>query len=161
MASHETVDRLFVRCRQLVTLTDGAPTGPRREAAMQAMGVVEDGAVAVKDGRIVAVGTTAEVTARYRAPEELDLDGFVVLPGFVDCHTHPVFAETREREFHMRCAGADYMAIAQAGGGILSSMRAVRGASLEALTERTEQHPYFTPIGASASGRFEAAPGLG
>lgn len=140
MSSHETVDRLFVRCRQLVTLTDGAPTGPRRAEAMQAMGVVEDGAVAVKDGRIVAVGTTAEVTARYRAPEELDLDGFVVLPGFVDCHTHPVFAETREREFHMRCAGADYMAIAQAGGGILSSMRAVREASLDQLTERTEQH---------------------
>ena len=140
MSDLEIVDRLFVRCRQLVTLTDGAPTGPRRKDAMQAMGVVEDGAVAVKDGRIVAVGTTAEVTSRYRAPEELDLDGFVVLPGFVDCHTHPVFAETREREFHMRCAGADYMAIAQAGGGILSSMRAVRAASLEDLTERTEQH---------------------
>ena len=140
MSDPQTVDRLFVRCRQLVTLTDGAPTGPRRKDAMQAMGVVEDGAVAVKDGRIVAVGTTAEVTSRYRAPEELDLDGFVVVPGFVDCHTHPVFAETREREFHMRCAGADYMAIAQAGGGILSSMRAVREASLEALTDRTEQH---------------------
>ena len=140
MSDLEIVDRLFVRCRQLVTLTDGAPTGPRRKDAMQAMGVVEDGAVAVKDGRIVAVGTTAEVTSRYRAPEELDLDGFVVLPGFVDCHTHPVFAETREREFHMRCAGADYMAIAQAGGGILSSMRAVREASLEELTDRTERH---------------------
>ena len=72
--------------------------------------------------------------------EELDLDGFVVMPGFVDCHTHPVFAATREREFHMRCAGADYMAIAQAGGGILSSMRDVRAASLEALTERTERN---------------------
>jgi len=136
----ETVDRLFVHCRQLVTLTDGAPTGPRRKDAMRAMGVIEDGAVAVKDGRIVAVGRTSEITAKYRAPEELDLEGFVVLPGFVDCHTHPVFAKTREQEFHMRCAGADYMAIAQAGGGILSSMRAVREASLEALTDRTERH---------------------
>ncbi|MCK5940779.1 MAG: imidazolonepropionase, partial [Planctomycetes bacterium] len=136
----ETVDRLFVHCRQLVTLTDGAPTGPRRGAAMKAMGVVEDGAVAVKDGRIVAVGPTDEIAANYHAPEELDLDGFVVMPGFVDCHTHPVFARTREREFHMRCAGADYMEIAQAGGGILSSMRAVREATLDELTERTEQH---------------------
>lgn len=136
----ETVDRLFVHCRQLVTLTDGDPTGPRRKDAMKPMGVIEDGAVAVQDGRIVAVGTTDEITAKYRAPEELDLDGFVVLPGFVDCHTHPVFAKTREQEFHMRCAGADYMAIAQAGGGILSSMRAVREASLEELTDRTEQH---------------------
>ncbi|MFN3244553.1 MAG: imidazolonepropionase [Planctomycetota bacterium] len=136
----ETVDRLFVHCRQLVTLTDGEPTGPRRKDAMQPMGVIDDGAVAVQGGRIVAVGSTDEITARYRAPEELDLDGFVVMPGFVDCHTHPVFARTREQEFHMRCAGADYMAIAQAGGGILSSMRAVREASLEELAERTEQH---------------------
>ncbi|MEC8251660.1 MAG: imidazolonepropionase [Planctomycetota bacterium] len=136
----ETVDRLFVRCREVVTLTAGAPTGPRRREQMRALGVIKDGAVAVKDGRIVAVGATDEIAAAYRAPEELDLDGFVVMPGFVDCHTHPVFAETREQEFHMRCAGADYMAIAQAGGGILSSMRGVRGASLEALTDRTEQH---------------------
>ena len=136
----ETVDRLFVRCRELVTLTDGAPTGARHTEQMRALGVIKDGAVAVKDGRIVAVGTTDEIAAAYRAPEELDLDGFVVMPGFVDCHTHPVFAETREQEFHMRCAGADYMAIAQAGGGILSSMRGVRGASLEVLTDRTEQH---------------------
>ena len=107
---------------------------------MNKMGVIKDGAVAVKDGRIVAVGTTAEITSGYQAPEELDLDGFVVMPGFVDCHTHPVFARTREREFHMRCAGADYMEIAKAGGGILSSMQAVRDASLDELTERTEQH---------------------
>ena len=136
----EAVDRLFVRCRELVTLTDGAPTGPRRKEQMRALGVIEDGAVAVRDGRIVAVGTTEEIVAKYRAPEELDLDGFVVMPGFVDCHTHPVFAKTREQEFHMRCAGADYMEIAQAGGGILSSMRAVRDATLDELTDRTEQH---------------------
>jgi len=136
----ETVDRLFVHCRQLVTLTDGAPTGPRRGDAMQKLGVIEDGAVAVKDGRIVAVGTTDELTRAYRAHEELDLEGFVVLPGFVDCHTHPVFAKTREHEFHLRCAGADYMEIAKQGGGILSSMRAVREATVEQLAERTEEH---------------------
>lgn len=136
----ETVDRLFVHCRELVTLTDGDPTGPRRGDAMRKLGVIEDGAVAVKDGRIVQVGTTDEITRRYRAPEELDFDGFVVMPGFVDCHTHPVFAKTREKEFHMRCAGADYMEIAKAGGGILSSMHAVREASLEHLVEMTERH---------------------
>ena len=136
----ESVDRLFVHCRELVTLTDGEAIGPRRGAAMQKLGVIEDGAVAVKDGRIVAVGQTADILRDYQAPEELDLDGFVVLPGFVDCHTHPVFAATREREFHMRCAGADYMEIAKAGGGILSSMQAVRKASLDDLVERTELH---------------------
>ena len=131
----ESVDRLFVHCRELVTLTDGEATGPRRGNAMQQLGVIEDGAVAVKDGRIVAVGHTADILRDYQAPEELDLDGFVVMPGFVDCHTHPVFAATREREFHMRCAGADYMEIAQAGGGILSSMQAVRKATLDELVE--------------------------
>lgn len=134
------VDRLFVHCKQLVTLTDGPAEGPRRAEAMQALGVIEDGAVAVRDGRIVAVGTTDAIAREYRAADELDLTGFVVAPGFVDCHTHPVFARTREREFHMRCQGADYMAIAQQGGGILSSMRAVRETSLDDLTERTTEH---------------------
>ncbi|MGA0060366.1 MAG: imidazolonepropionase [Planctomycetota bacterium] len=104
---------------------------------MQALGVVPDGASAVRDGRIVAVGATDEVGKLYRAPVEHDLGGTVVLPGFVDCHTHPVFAATREDEFHMRCAGADYMAIAEAGGGILSSVRAVRAAGEDQLFART------------------------
>lgn len=134
------VDRMFVHCRELVTLTDGEPTGPRRGEAMRRLGVVADGAVAVRGGRIVAVGPTDAIARDYRAREELDLSDHVVLPGFVDCHTHPVFAATREHEFHLRCAGADYMAIAAAGGGILSSMRAVRAASLEALTACTVEH---------------------
>lgn len=136
----ETVDRLFVHCRELVTLADGEPLGPRRGEAMRRLGVVEDAAIAVRDGRIVATGPTDRITRDYRAPEELDLSGFVVLPGFVDCHTHPVFAKTRENEFHQRCAGADYMAIAAAGGGILSSMRAVRSTTVEELADRTVRH---------------------
>jgi imidazolonepropionase len=135
-----SVDRLFVHCKELVTLADGPPTGPRRGAAMRALGVVPDGAVAVRGGRVVATGPTDEMRRDYRAGDELDLSGYVVLPGFVDCHTHPVFAATREGEFHQRCAGADYMAIAEQGGGILSSMRAVRAASLEELTARTTEH---------------------
>ncbi|MBX3462316.1 MAG: imidazolonepropionase [Planctomycetes bacterium] len=134
------VDRLFVHCRELVTLTDGPATGPRRGAAMRRLGVLEDGAVAVRDGRIVATGTTHALRRDYRAEAELDLSGYVVLPGFVDCHTHPAFVKTREHEFHQRCAGADYMAIAAAGGGILSSMRAVREATAEELTDAVERH---------------------
>ena len=136
----ETVDRLFVHCRELVTLTDGPATRPRRGEAMRALGVIDDGAVAVRDGRIVATGPTDRLLRDYRAADELDLSGHVVLPGFVDCHTHPVFARTREHEFHLRCAGADYMQIAAAGGGILSSMRAVREMPLAELAERTERH---------------------
>ncbi|MGA1524344.1 MAG: sulfatase-like hydrolase/transferase, partial [Planctomycetota bacterium] len=133
----ETVDRLFVHAGEIVTLADGPARGARRGEGMQALGVVPDGAIAVRDGRIVAVGATDEVGKLYRAPVEHDLGGTVVLPGFVDCHTHPVFAATREDEFHMRCAGADYMAIAEAGGGILSSVRAVRAAGEDQLFART------------------------
>ncbi len=136
----ETVDRLFVHCRELVTLTDGPAHGPRRGAAMAPLGIVADGAIAVRAGRIVATGPTDRLSRDYAATDEIDLSGYVVMPGFVDCHTHPVFARTRENEFHMRCAGADYMAIAQAGGGILSSMRALREMPLAQLTECTERH---------------------
>jgi imidazolonepropionase len=132
-----SVDRLYTHIRQLVTLADGPATGPRRGAEMQKLGVIEDGAIAVRGGRILATGTTDEIARHYRATDELDLSGFVVMPGFVDCHTHPVFAATREQEFHMRCAGADYMAIAQEGGGILSSMRSVRECPLEDLAAAT------------------------
>ena len=136
----ETVDRLFVHCKELVTLAEGEPTGARRGAMMRQLGVIADGAVAVRAGRIVATGPTDAITRAYHAAEDLDLSDYVVLPGFVDCHTHPVFARTREHEFHMRCAGADYMAIGAAGGGILSSMRAVRETSLAELAEITTRH---------------------
>lgn len=122
-------DRLFVHAKELVTLADGPRSGSRRGSAMQALGVVRDGAIAVRDGCVLATGTTDDLARRIRARETIDLRGLVVLPGFVDGHTHPVFAATREDEFHRRCAGADYLAIAQAGGGILSSVRAVRAAS--------------------------------
>jgi imidazolonepropionase len=132
-------DRLYVNARELVTLADG-PTGPRRRSEMRRLGVIEDGAMAVRNGRVLATGKTTELQPRYPGFEEVDLNQHVVLPGFVDCHTHPVFAATREEEFHMRCGGADYMAIAAAGGGILSSVRAVRAASLEELTETVRKN---------------------
>ncbi len=119
-------ERLYVHCKELVTLADGAQRGARRGNDMSQLGVIEDGAVAVRDGRVLATGKTSDLRARYPDFGQVNLRDHVVMPGFVDCHTHPVFATTREREIHMRCAGADYMAIAAAGGGILSSMHAVR-----------------------------------
>jgi len=102
---------------------------------MQDVGLIQDGAVAVADGRVVMTGPTADVLANFPSVPTVDLSGFVVVPGVVDCHTHPVFAETRENEFHMRCAGADYMEIAAAGGGILNSSEKTRAASREQLVE--------------------------
>ena len=128
------VDRLYIHCAELVTLTSGPATGARRGSAVHDVGeVIEDGAIAVTDGKIAATGKTKDLRAMHPAAAEVDLTGYVVLPGFVDCHTHPVFAETRQEEFHMRCGGADYMAIAAAGGGILNSSRKTREASEEDL----------------------------
>ncbi|MCC6781582.1 MAG: imidazolonepropionase [Planctomycetes bacterium] len=128
-------DRLFVNARELVTLADGPATGARRGAAMQALGSIHGAAIAVRDGLVLATGPTEQLLARVRSEEIVDLQGLVVFPGFVDAHTHPVFAATRENEFHQRCAGADYLAIAAAGGGILSSVRAVRAATENELVE--------------------------
>ena len=90
-------------------------------------------ALAIDRGQIVALGPEAELGARYRARERLDARGGLVVPGFVDAHTHPVFAGTREDEFEQRTRGATYVEIALAGGGILSSVRALRAASKEQL----------------------------
>lgn len=140
MTQAHAADSLYVHCNELVTLADGAPEALRRGEAMQALGVIRDGAIAVRDGLVAAVGTTDELGPRFPDLEAVDLSGFTVIPGFVDCHTHPVFAATREEEFHQRCAGADYMAIAAAGGGILSSVRSVREAGLDELTQITRAH---------------------
>ena len=91
------------------------------------------GAVAMDAGRIVAVGPESELRARFAAQRELDAAGGLLVPGFVDAHTHPVFAGTREEEFEMRTRGATYVEIAKAGGGIVSSVKGVRELSHEQL----------------------------
>ncbi|MBU8537766.1 imidazolonepropionase [Falsiroseomonas tokyonensis] len=97
------------------------------------LGVIEDGAIAAKDGRIAWVGPRAELPAT--AAETRHCDGAWILPGLIDCHTHLVFAGDRAREFEMRLEGASYEAIAKAGGGILSTVRATREASEDALVQ--------------------------
>ena len=124
------VDLIVYGAGQLVTL---AGNGPRRGAASGELGLIVDGAVAVSAGQIVAVGASSEVRNSYRAPREIDAAGRVVLPGFIDAHTHPVFAGSRQDEFERRIAGATYLEIMAAGGGIMSTVRATRTASLEQL----------------------------
>ena len=116
------------------------PAGPRRGSAQGELGIVRDGALAAgADGRILAVGTTAEVRgAVHLAPDArvIDATGRAVLPGFVDPHTHAIFAGDRADEFARRLEGADYLEILAAGGGILSTVRATRAASESELAER-------------------------
>lgn len=129
---------LLTHAAQLLTL-QGLDVGPRRGPQMSDLGIVLDGAVLIADGKVVTVGQTDEIVKHEllnSGPvEEIDCRGKVVLPGFVDSHTHPVFTTPRLVDFEKRTAGADYEEIAAAGGGIRASLRGVREASREELAK--------------------------
>jgi imidazolonepropionase len=117
----EQVDRVW-RNATLCTLA----------ATLAGLGVVGDGVVMARAGRIVFAGPSADAPA-VRAAETVDCEGRLVMPGLVDCHTHLVYAGSRAREFALRLAGASYAEIARAGGGIAATVRATRAASEAAL----------------------------
>ncbi|HLY55913.1 MAG TPA: imidazolonepropionase [Stellaceae bacterium] len=98
-----------------------------------ALGLMAGGSIVVRDGRIADVGVAAEIASRYPGAPTRDLSGRLVTPGLVDCHTHLVHAGNRAHEFELRLAGASYEEIAQAGGGIASTVRATREASEDRL----------------------------
>jgi imidazolonepropionase len=118
---------------ELLTLAGG----PQRGAALGNLGIIEGGAVLVRDGKIAAVGKTDALRADYKDEPELNASGCVVLPGFVDPHTHVIWAGDRAREFEMRLEGAKYLDILAAGGGILSTVRNTRAASVQELIQQT------------------------
>jgi len=133
---------LLVHAAQLLTLRSASgETGPRRAAQMRELGIIEDGAVLIADRKIVAVGTTDEVAKHELARKAVEISCYdnVVLPGFVDSHTHPVFTVPRLIDFEKRIAGASYEEIAEAGGGIRASLRGVRDASTETLATHVRQ----------------------
>jgi len=126
---------LIKNAKQLLTLSSDKK-GPRTGKDMEDVGIIEDGAVAVSDKKIIAVGKTEDVLAKVKVDKKtkvINAEDKVVLPGFVDCHTHPVFGATREEEFELRIKGKSYEEIAQAGGGIRSSVRSVRQLSKDEL----------------------------
>ena len=118
---------------QLVTCA--SPGGPKRGAAMRDVGIIEDGAVVVSDGKFVAVGRSDQITGEYLADEVIDAEGRAVSPGFVDPHTHIVYAGDRLDEFELKIQGEDYLKILGSGGGILSTVSATREASFEELVD--------------------------
>ena len=126
---------LITGASQVVTLRGG---GPRRGNSLSKIGVVEDGAVLVRDGKIVAVGPRGRVERRAEAKsaEKMDVGGRVVLPGFVDSHTHLIHAASRAEEYELKIQGASYEEIARKGGGILNSVKKLRAATREELKRR-------------------------
>lgn len=130
-------DLAIININELVTLNSkyGAP---RIGKQMSNLAVINNGAVAVKEGIIVFVGTTNELNSRIKIrhlKKVIDAKNKLVTPGFVDAHTHIIFDGSREREFSMKLAGQSYLEILQSGGGILKTMRKTRKASIEKLVE--------------------------
>ncbi len=128
-----------VGCSQLVTLA--GPAAPRTGVSMRELGIIYDGAMLVRDGVIERTGTRAEIEAWLDDDcKVLDAQRRIVLPGFVDAHTHPVFAGNRADEFELRATGATYQQIAAAGGGIKSTVRKTRAASEDELVAAGQRY---------------------
>jgi imidazolonepropionase len=126
---------LITGASQLLTLRGKSP---RRGSSLSKLGIIEDGAVLVRDGLIIAADTRARVESRKdaRPAEKIDVGGRVILPGFVDSHTHLVHAASRAEEYELKIQGVSYEEIARKGGGILNSVKRLRAAPSDALKRR-------------------------
>jgi imidazolonepropionase len=149
---------LLTGASQLLTLRGRAP---RRGKTLSELGIVRDGALLIRDGAIAAVGDRAQVESvpEARSAEKLDLGGRVVLPGFVDSHTHVIHAASRAEEYELKIAGASYEEIARKGGGILNSVKRLRAATAEALKWRA--HAALRGFAAHGTTTLEAKSGYG
>ena len=123
---------------QLVTLT--GPKRPRIGAEMSELAIIRDGGMLVRDGEIVRVGASDEIEKNVRDAEIVDARGRVVMPGFVDAHTHLVFAGNRLDDFERRTRGETYEQIAKASGGIWSTVEKTRAASEHDLLALAKKH---------------------
>ena len=140
---------------QLLTLAGG----PQRGHALGTLGIIENGAVIVRDEKIIAVGTTDELRNAYPDEPTLDAGHSVLMPGFVDPHTHVIWAGDRANEFEMKMGGMAYLDILSAGGGIISTVKATRTASLETLIAQTR--PRLLKMFAHGTTTAEAKTGYG
>lgn len=148
------IDLLIHSANQLLLMT---PT-PQRGMHLGELALIEDGALAVKDGKILAAGSAVEMS-HFTAKKQINASGRVVIPGLVDPHTHLVWIGDRAREFEMRIAGKSYREIMEAGGGIISTMQKVRSASVDELVE--EALPRLDRMLALGTTTAEAKTGYG
>jgi len=130
------VDLLITHASQLLTIPSH-DQGPQRGDRLGDLAIIADGALALSAGSIVDLGPTVDLVVKHQAAQTIDAGGRVVMPGFVDPHTHVIFAGDRANEFERRIAGATYMEIMNAGGGIMSTVRDTRAASVDELIVQT------------------------
>lgn len=130
-----TPSLLITGASQVLTLRGG---GPRRGVSLSKLGITRDGALLVREGLIVMVGSRKQLERHRetRGAEKFDVGGRVILPGFVDSHTHLIHAASRAEEYELKIQGATYEDIARKGGGILNSAKKLRAATEEALKKR-------------------------
>ncbi|MFQ5577602.1 MAG: imidazolonepropionase [Anaerolineae bacterium] len=152
------IDLLIHSAGQLITCA-GDGGGPKRGDAMREVGLIPNGAVAVDGGEIIAVGESSGLRARFTPAQSIDAAGKVVCPGFVDPHTHVVYAGDRVDEFERRIKGAAYIEIMQAGGGIAATMRATRAAGAAQLV--AESRPRLDAMLALGTTTVEIKTGYG
>lgn len=124
-------DLLITDIGQLVTCASNGK--PKRGSEMRNVGLIEDGAIALSDGKIIAVGRSGDVRGEFKSDNVIDAEGRVVCPGFVDPHTHIVYAGDRLDEFELKIQGANYLEILARGGGIHSTVEKTRSASVDEL----------------------------
>ncbi|RLC51081.1 MAG: imidazolonepropionase, partial [Candidatus Cloacimonadota bacterium] len=151
------VDLIIKNASQLITLQ--GPAAARTGREMEDLAIIRNGAVAIQDGKILSVGNSEQIIQKYEAKDIIDAAGKVVMPGFVDPHTHPVFFNTRENEFEMRLQGKTYVEISQSGGGIRSSIDGVRNASEDELFELSRKR--IEKIISNGTTTLEAKSGYG
>lgn len=154
----EKIDLLVHNIGQLCTIPahDG---GPQRGSKLGDLSLIENAAIAMHEGEIVAVGKTDEVSAEYTGATNLDAGGNLVTPGLVDPHTHLIWAGERSGEFERRIAGATYQEIMAAGGGINRTVRDTRAADVNALIEQAK--PRLNTMLAHGSTTIECKTGYG
>lgn len=153
----QKVDLILINAKQLLTLA--GKNAPRIGAEMSELGIIEKGAFAVADGLILDVGSTSEIMSKYSSDKVVDATDKIVMPGFVDPHTHPIFVHTRENEFAMRLAGKGYVEISQSGGGIRSTMKTTRDADEETLYQLAKKR--ITKMISVGTTTLEAKSGYG
>jgi imidazolonepropionase len=151
-------DWLITGCSELLTLRGSVP---RRGRALAELGLIRDGAILTHGDRIAAIGPRRRIERlkSARRAEKLDFGGRVVLPGFVDSHTHLIFPASRAAEYEQRISGKTYEQIARAGGGIRSTVRNCRRASPKSLRERARAH--LRQFAAHGTTTLEAKSGYG
>jgi len=130
------VDLLIENATELITLQGGS-LGPFVGRGMDALGLIRKGSLAIHKGRIVAIGTGRRLRRKFESERAIDATGKVVMPSFIDPHTHIVFAGYREDEFEMRIKGIPYMKLLRKGGGILKTVKETRRATEPKLLENT------------------------